>query len=71
MSKLMYNDKLVYKVVIWVFLWGYFMEKKWSFKVNAWPFFLHTLEYFHICPGLLSSIITLEEPIGVLLFLFE
>ncbi len=31
MVKVMYNDKLVYKVVIWGF-WGYFMKREGSFK---------------------------------------
>ncbi len=28
----MYNDKLVYKVVIWVFVWDKFMKRESNFK---------------------------------------
>ncbi len=31
MVKVMYNDKLVYNLVIWVF-WGYFIKREGSFK---------------------------------------
>ncbi len=31
----MYNDKLVYKVVIWVFNLGYFKKREGSFKSHS------------------------------------
>ncbi len=34
MVKVMYNDKLVYKVVIWVFYVDYFLNREGSFKLN-------------------------------------
>ncbi len=34
MVKVMYNDKLVYNVVIWVFWEDKFMNRKGSFKVG-------------------------------------
>ncbi len=33
MVKVMYNDKLVYNVVIRVFLWDKFMKREGSFKM--------------------------------------
>ncbi len=30
----MYNDQLIYKVVIWVFILAYFMKREVSFKVE-------------------------------------
>ncbi len=32
MVKVMYNDKIVYKVIIWVFYLGLFMKREGSFK---------------------------------------
>ncbi len=43
----MYNDKLVYKVVIWVF-WGLFYEKKRNLLLHATPVLHSTVTFEHI-----------------------
>ncbi len=48
MVKVMYNDKLVYKVAIWVFLGGYFMKREGSFNTfDCFTISLNLLIYLH------------------------
>ncbi len=53
---MMYNDKLVYKVVIWVLFWGYFMKREGSFN-NV----LYILPTAIICHLGISSLWTAGE----------